>query len=108
MGFCELKAAKGPKTPWGCNVVASTLDKDLLKALKVANCTELRIGVETGSPRILADIGKPNTIEGIKRVFRETREMGFQRRAYFHYNKALEEFDERKYELMPWLSDSLI
>ena len=94
--FCELKIKKGVKTPWGCNVVASTLTDNLLSVMKKANCTELWIGVESGSPKILKDIGKPNTIKKIKVVFKKTKDMGFIRRAYMLLGMPDESFEDIK------------
>jgi len=94
--FCEKKIKNGLKTPWGCNVVISTLDDKILTALKAANCTELWMGVESGSPKILRDIRKPITIEAIKKVFKKTKDMGFFRRAYFLLGMPNEGYEDIK------------
>lgn len=92
--FCELKIKRGIKTPWGCNVVASTLTDEMLKVMKAANCTELWIGVESGSPRIMKQIGKPITVETVKNVFKKTKDMDFIRRAYFLLGMPDEDYED--------------
>lgn len=83
MEFSELKVRKGEKTPWGCNVVASTLTHEMLKVMRAANCQELWIGVESGSPRIMKDTRKPISVDRVKKAFRMAKDLGFVRRAYF-------------------------
>jgi len=82
MKFSELKIRKGEKTPWGCNVVASTLTQEMLKVMRAANCEELWMGVESGSPRIMKDTKKPITVDRVKQAFLMARDLGFIRRAY--------------------------
>jgi radical SAM superfamily enzyme YgiQ (UPF0313 family) len=94
--FCELKIKRGIQTPWGCNVVASTLTDEMLKVMKAANCTELWIGVESGSPRIMKQIGKPITVETVKNVFKKTKDIGFVRRAYFLLGMPDEDYKDIK------------
>lgn len=83
MRFSELKIRRGEKTPWGCNVVASTLTEEMLRVMRAANCEELWIGVESGSPHVMKATGKPITVDRVKKAFQITRDLGFVRRAYF-------------------------
>lgn len=78
----ELLIKRGNKISWGCNVVVSTLNKDLLKLMWTAGCRDLWMGVESGSPKILEDMKKPFDINDIRKAFGIARELGFSRRAY--------------------------
>lgn len=80
--FCEKKIKRGNRTAWGCNIRADCISDNLLKLMKEAGCREVWIGVESGSPRILSDMQKGITVEGIKKIFKLTEELGFFRRAY--------------------------
>lgn len=80
--FCEKLISQGNKTTWGCNMVVSTLDENLLRLMRKAGCTDLFLGVESGSPRILTAMKKPYTVEHIRKAFNLTKEIGFTRRAY--------------------------
>lgn len=79
--FCEEKLRRRNNTPWGCNIRAD-VDEETLSLMKRANCRELWIGVESGSPKILKQMQKGITVEKVKNIFRLTKEMGFYRRAY--------------------------
>lgn len=81
--MCELMVRRGNKVPWGCNVVASTLSDDVLKAMWAAGCKDLWIGVESGSPEIMKQVQKPITVDIVKSAFKRAKEIGFNRRAYF-------------------------
>lgn len=94
--FCEEKIAHGNKTSWGCNVRADGISEDLLKLMRESGCSEVWIGVESGSERILADIQKGITIEGIKRLFKITKDLGFFRRAYMLLGMPNESMDDIK------------
>jgi len=83
INFCKLKMERGVKTPYGANAHINTIDEELLKYLAESGCQELWYGVESGSPKILADMHKNTTIERIKEVFRLTKKYGIKTRAYF-------------------------
>jgi radical SAM superfamily enzyme YgiQ (UPF0313 family) len=80
--FCEKKIKHGNTVTWGCNVRADGISVDLLKLMRESGCREVWIGVESGSQKILTDMQKSITIEGIKRIFKLTKDLGFFRRAY--------------------------
>lgn len=100
--FCEKKIAHGNKTNWGCNIRTDGISEDLLKLMKEAGCREIWIGVESGSREILNDMQKGITIEGIKRIFRITKDLGFFRRAYMLLGMPNESIEDIK------LSEELI
>jgi anaerobic magnesium-protoporphyrin IX monomethyl ester cyclase len=72
----------GLKMTWGCNMVVSVMDADLLKLMWQAGCRELWLGVESGSPHILHDMNKPFNLRDIREAFKITKDLGFTRRAY--------------------------
>jgi radical SAM superfamily enzyme YgiQ (UPF0313 family) len=80
--LCELLIGNNNKIKWGGNVVVSTVSEELLKMMKMAGCTDLWMGVESGSPRILKAMGKPFDIEDVKWAFNVAKKYGFSRRAY--------------------------
>ena len=81
--FCNIKLERGIKIPYGANAHVNTIDEDILKHLAKSNCKELWYGVESGSPKILADMHKGTNIDTIKKVFRLTKDYGIKTRAYF-------------------------
>lgn len=92
--FCEQKIRLGIKTPWGCNARADSVDKSVLKLMHSAGCEELWIGVESGAKAILRDMNKAIDIEDVKRVFRESKNIGFVRRAYVLLGMPNEDYSD--------------
>lgn len=94
--FCLQKIRRRMTVPWGANIHASIMDKYTLKLMQMANCREIWIGVESGSPRILKEMRKGVTIQMVKNVFRWAKECGIRTRAYFMVgfpNETREDFD---------------
>lgn len=81
--FCYNKIKRGIDLPFGCNLHAGNITKELLELLKKAGCREVWIGCESGSPRILKEIRKCITVGQIIKVFDWGKEAGLTRRAYF-------------------------
>jgi anaerobic magnesium-protoporphyrin IX monomethyl ester cyclase len=90
----ELLVKKNNKIHWGCNVVVSTLNKDLLKLMWAAGCRDLWMGVESGSPKILEDMKKPFDISDIRKAFKIAKQLGFTRRAYVLLGMPNETLDD--------------
>ena len=53
---------------WTCDTRADCLDRELIKLMKQAGCVRVKIGVESGSDRVLKNIGKKITRERILRT----------------------------------------
>ncbi len=60
-----------------------TVDKDMLKKLRQANCERIHYGVEAGANHILKVLSKGITIEAVKDVFKMTKDIGIATLAYF-------------------------
>jgi radical SAM superfamily enzyme YgiQ (UPF0313 family) len=84
--FVQCKSSNGAADiEWGCNMVASSIVKrpDVVEAFKKAKCRTIWIGVETGSPRIMAKTGKGVTRETVQKAFQIVKQNGIESRAYF-------------------------
>ena len=81
--FCSLLKQSGLPITWGCNIRVDTVDRDLLVEMSANGCTDVWIGAESGSPRILKHLKKTITPQQIEQVFGWAREAGLQRRGYF-------------------------
>lgn len=51
---------------WSCELKVDNVDKEFLQLLSAAGCKKIQFGVESGSPKILALLGKGITIEQVK------------------------------------------
>jgi len=94
--FCICKINNNQNTPWGCNIRADSVDRETLELMAKAQCREVWIGVESGSPRILADMKKNVSLDQIRRCFKMTEELGLFRRAYFLLGMPNESYEDIK------------
>lgn len=56
--FCRLLRRSGLRFRWSCQARVDTVDAALLTAMRQAGLEQIQLGVESGSPRILAKLGK--------------------------------------------------
>ena len=94
--FCAEKFTQGITVPWGANIHAAIIDRTTLEFMKKANCREIWVGVESGSPRILKEIRKGTNIQQIENVFKWAKGCGIRTRAYFMVgfpSETREDFD---------------
>ena len=70
---------------WAAISRVDRVDEPLLKAMRLAGCTQISFGVESGSPRIRRLLGKPFSDSQIQEAFEMTARLGILTRAYFIY-----------------------
>lgn len=81
--LCDLIMEKKLGFEWQCNFRANAnATKDILIKMKAAGCTGIRMGVESGSPRILKEV-KGITKEQARRIVKWCDEIGLDRRLNF-------------------------
>lgn len=66
--LCEALIKNRVKINWDCTTRVNIIDDDLLKLMKAAGCNVIKIGVETGSERILKDTNKGITHDQVRRA----------------------------------------
>ncbi len=72
--FCRLLIDRRANILWNCQSRVSALDEELLTWMKRAGCECVQLGVESGSPRILAMLGKmiaPAQVEEVADLIRK-------------------------------------
>jgi radical SAM superfamily enzyme YgiQ (UPF0313 family) len=79
---------------WDVRAKVNTIDKDLLKHMKAANCERIHYGVEAGTDRIMKVLRKGITTEETRKVFRMTKEAGIDTLAYFMIGSPSETKEE--------------
>jgi anaerobic magnesium-protoporphyrin IX monomethyl ester cyclase len=96
--LCEELIARNSRMPWMARVRVDELSHDLLALMKKAGCVMLGIGVESGSPRILAAMGKREDsspwLELCRQTFRSTRAIGIGTNAYYVIGNPTETREE--------------
>jgi radical SAM superfamily enzyme YgiQ (UPF0313 family) len=82
--FCKRKVERGNTMSWECNIHPNFVQsEEVFKWLDKANCNQINVGVESGSPYVLKDIGKGTNIQGIKNVFKWAKFNDINTRAFF-------------------------
>lgn len=79
IAFCDKLKEENIKLHWACTngVRLDTLDKELLQNMESAGCYSLAAGIESGSPRIIDDMKRSETLDTmigkINLIARETK-----------------------------------
>ncbi len=81
--FCKAKINHRVNIEWECMVHASVATQEMFEWMKAANCNQVNIGCESGSPSVLKTIRKGATVEKIENAFKWAKYAGLKRRAFF-------------------------
>lgn len=88
---------KGFKLPWGAMCRADTCNLETFKIMKESGCREIKIGIESGSQRILDDIiNKSLNLESAKKIVMELKKMGLRVHGTFMYGFPTETLAEAR------------
>ena len=68
---------------WIAQCRVDTVDREMLEAMKAANCGYILFGVESGSPQMLKKMKKGITLDKVRAAFKLTREVGIKTQAFF-------------------------
>ncbi|APR82405.1 Radical SAM domain protein [Minicystis rosea] len=63
--LCRGIRARNMKLFWSCDTRVDVLSDELLREMRLAGCERLSLGVESGAPKILAQIDKKITVDKI-------------------------------------------
>ncbi len=83
LDVCDEIITKRLDIGWDIRVRVDTIDEEMLKKLKQANCERIHYGVEAGTEKILKVLRKGITLEQIKSAFNLTKKTGISTLAYF-------------------------
>ena len=91
--LCRLLIREGlNRVPWvtihGMRVTST--DQELFDLMKAAGCKRVGFGVESGDQRILDFIKKKQTLEDVRRAFRQARAAGLQTMGFFIFGLPTE------------------
>lgn len=73
---CALLSKRLPGIRWSCLGRASSVDREMLRAMRGAGCDWVSYGIESGSPLMLAGMKRTVTPEQCLNAIRMTREEG--------------------------------
>jgi anaerobic magnesium-protoporphyrin IX monomethyl ester cyclase len=89
--FCEEVLRTGIEFVWRCSARVDRVDRPLLGAMRRAGCYRIGFGIESGSEKILNNIGKGITLQGAVEAVRSAKREGIETIAYFMLNLPGEE-----------------
>jgi radical SAM superfamily enzyme YgiQ (UPF0313 family) len=85
LAVCDALRAEGVRTPWGCYTRADFDDEEVLRALRAAGCTLLKVGVESSDPDVLRAAGKDYDLRRAEAALHRMKALGFHRHATFAF-----------------------
>ncbi len=80
--FCSLLIDSRADILWNCQSRVSAIDEELLVMMKRSGCECIQLGVESGSPRILKQLGKTIDPKQIEHACSLIREIGINLSIY--------------------------
>lgn len=81
--FCDRLIIEKFDINWECNTRVNLVDEDLLKKMKKAGCNSIKVGIESGSERILKEMNKGITLNQVKYVAELFKKVGIHWTGYF-------------------------
>lgn len=81
--LCRAIISSGLKVNWDCTTRVNLLNGELLGMMVEAGCNMVKVGVETGSPRILREIDKGINFEQVREAARQLNKHHVFWQAYF-------------------------
>ena len=83
-GLCNELIRRKIRIEWACNSRIDTISPELLKVMKMAGCTYITFGVESGNQEILdCFVKKGIKLDKVETVFRWTKKAGIRTGACF-------------------------
>jgi len=85
LDICHLIQERGleKEVEWIAQCRVDTVDREMLEAMKAANCGYILFGVESGSPTMLKRMKKGITLDKVRSAFKLTSEVGIKTQAFF-------------------------
>lgn len=81
--FCEQLLRRNIKINWDCTTRVDRIDEQLLQLMIRAGCNTIKIGVESGSQKILQEIQKGITLDQVRQAARLFNKHGLFWSCYF-------------------------
>ena len=92
--LCDILRRDNPGIRWAIQTRADALDRDVLRLMSKAGCVAVKIGVESGSDRVLQTLKKGETTAQIRDAVQEIHDAGLSLTACFMVGNPDETVDE--------------
>lgn len=93
LAICQEICRRGLRFEWSCETRADYLDERLLKAMRLAGCKRISMGVESAAAPILENIRKKITPGTVLEATRLAKRFGLQVRFYMMVGNRGETYD---------------
>ncbi|HML03523.1 MAG TPA: B12-binding domain-containing radical SAM protein [Candidatus Bathyarchaeia archaeon] len=92
--ICDEIIKAGLDVKWACETHVKRLPGQLVRKMKRAGCTRVQVGIETGDPQLLANVGKKGcTIQEVEEAIRQLHGEGILVEANFMVGLPGENWD---------------
>lgn len=81
--FCRLLQHEKIDIIWSCLARVDKVDREIIRAMKKANCWQIMYGVETGDENLLVKINKNISLENVRDAVQLTKEQNIETRVSF-------------------------
>ena len=81
--FCTALRAERLHITWECNTRVDLVDEEMLRQMKRAGCTSIKVGIESGSEEVLARMSKGITLDQVRRAAQMFKKVGIHWTGYF-------------------------
>jgi anaerobic magnesium-protoporphyrin IX monomethyl ester cyclase len=81
--LCEKMIGQRLRVRWECNTRLNLIDEELLKLMKRAGCNFIKVGIESGSERILKGMRKGIALDQVRAAAALLRRSGIHWTGYF-------------------------
>lgn len=81
--FCQRLIDEKIKINWDCNTRVNLVEEELLKKMKKAGCNSIKVGIESGSERILKMMNKKISLEQCRKAAYLFKKTGIHWTGYF-------------------------
>ncbi len=78
VGFCKMLIREKLGLTWTCSTRANLIDDELVSLMKRSHCTQIALGVESGSDRVLEAIKKDTTVNLVRNAVKLIRRHGLR------------------------------
>jgi radical SAM superfamily enzyme YgiQ (UPF0313 family) len=95
---------------WDIRTRIDTIDEDIIRHLKKANCQGIHYGIEAGTEKVLKVLAKGITIEQAKKIFDTTRKYNIPILSYFMIGNPTENINdiETTFRIMKYLNPDFV
>ncbi|MBN1508285.1 MAG: radical SAM protein [Sedimentisphaerales bacterium] len=81
--FCDALAWENLRIGWECNTRVDLVNEQMLRRMKKAGCNSVKVGIESGSEKVLERMNKGITLDEIRVAARLFRKVGLHWTGYF-------------------------